>query len=66
MNSIARLADPTPDTEVVDELLLRVAQRADQLAHAAERGREHDLEHWLQAEREMFANLTPTELTPAN
>jgi hypothetical protein len=60
MNSAAHTADPASDTEAVDELLLWVAQRADQLAQKTASGRERDLENWLQAEQEMLARVTPS------
>jgi hypothetical protein len=51
---------PTSDVSPPDELMeweLRVAQRADQLAAKNSGGREQDLEYWLQAEREVLAQL---------
>ena len=66
MNSAAYSADPASDTEAVDELLLWVAQRADQLAQKTGPSREHDLENWLQAEEELLARFPSPQLTHAS
>lgn len=54
-----------PLTDELAQWELRIAQRADQLAATTERGRNHDLENWLQAEREVLAGLakSPVEFT---
>ena len=62
MNLAEQFPNPASH-EAVDELLLRVAQRADQLAQTTDHGRERDLENWLQAERETLAKLPLSELT---
>ncbi|HEX2855235.1 MAG TPA: DUF2934 domain-containing protein [Opitutaceae bacterium] len=46
-----------PLTDELAQWELRIAQRADQLAAKTERGRNHDLENWLQAEREVMGDF---------
>lgn len=46
-----------PLTDELAQWELRIAQRADQLAAKTERGRNQDLENWLQAEREVLTDL---------
>ena len=61
-------ADHNPDSPLTvfagDALLaleLRVASRADQLSQKFGGGRDKDLEYWLQAEREVFADTSLNE-----
>jgi hypothetical protein len=45
-----------------DELLgleLRIAKRADEIAQTGATGMDHDIECWLQAERDVFAGGQP-------
>jgi hypothetical protein len=48
-----------PAAELTDEALfdleLRICRRADELAKASASNREHSLEYWLQAERDIMA-----------
>ena len=47
-----------------DELFgleLRVAKRADEIAQTGARGMSHDVEHWLQAERDVLAVEQPSQ-----
>jgi hypothetical protein len=43
-----------PADDVLLHWQLDVAVRADELAHGASRGKDHDLQVWLQAEREIM------------
>jgi hypothetical protein len=54
-----------PLTDELGQWELRIAQRADQLAAQTERGRDHDLENWLQAEREVLAGLARSSVESA-
>ena len=57
MNSTGQIAGNTLEAPASDRLThwqLRIAQRADQLAAKMARGRDQDLECWLQAEREVL------------
>ena len=56
MNTTHDKISPTAELsdEVLFDLELRISRRADELAKAAANG-ERDLEHWLQAERDILA-----------
>jgi hypothetical protein len=63
MNPTALLEDTLLNEQAADELMqweLRIAQRADQLAARAEPRSQEDLVYWLQAEREILAQLQVT------
>lgn len=60
MNLSEPTADNVPPISNLDALTqwaLRVARRADDLARTTASGRDHDLESWLQAEREMLVDF---------
>jgi hypothetical protein len=59
--STGKNIEPATPASADDELLklqLRVARRADELSQENGREPQKDLEHWLQAEREVLTNRT--------
>jgi len=53
--SASALTENAAGEDRLAELELRIARRADQLAHAHRVGREKDIERWRQAEHEIWS-----------